>query len=286
MMIPELTIESDNALSYQTGEGRRLNYYLGWHRLNLSAISLKIVKSVPQYTSLSNLKISMFKPEGGGADESASSKTLSDVAIKQLHLHEEKTTNCIEIQAKIKHDTMSVVWLRSEDQEQTVKEYDTIIVRIRETSEDKPGNLCLLYEDLYEAEGLQADALVSKQRFAEILALVNWTNRPDQLEISANVLLYLDEVHAALASPGMPSDYVLAITDHGTVGINLFSLNAVNAPYALLDKEKNTPSENLGGQVEEKSKKSSDLLTKLIIAALFVFTFVSLYITALRYNIF
>lgn len=228
MIRENLTWETNSTLSYPSGnEGHVLRYEEAWHTVSLV---------LTDYTATSTIAVSDREFTIGGLDgedwkplNSEARKKYLDLRINELRPAAAPYLFRLSGTADIgRQDTINVVHVANAPSPRSSyssapgfkARFEKVEVTIVGGDADQRGMLRFNRQDDFGPDRLSLEFVIHRDKLRQLLADIRARNEPPKIEISASILLFLDEVHSGLKEYWMPDDLVLP-ADPGTAAAAL-----------------------------------------------------------------
>ncbi|ANM16910.1 hypothetical protein AMK06_CH02010 [Rhizobium sp. N541] len=228
MIRDNLTWETNSTLSYPSGnEGRVLRYEEDWHTVSLV---------LTDYTATSTIAVSdrEFTIRGLEGEDwkpltPEARKRYLDLRIGELRPVAAPFLFRLSGTADIgRRDTINVVHIANAPFPRSSgssapgfkARFEKVEVTIVGGDADQRGILRYDKQDDFGPDRLSLEFVIHRDKMRQLLADIRARDQPPRLEISANILLFVDEVHSALKDYWMPDDFVVP-ADPGTAAASL-----------------------------------------------------------------
>ncbi len=228
MIRDNLSWETNSTLSYPSGkEGRVLRYEEAWHTVSLV---------LTDYTATSTLAVSdreftfgVLEGEDWKPLTSEARKRYLDLRINELRPVSAPYLFRLSGTADIgREDTINVVHVANAPFPRSSgssapgfkARFEKVELTMVGGDADQRGMLRFDKQDDFGPDRLSLEFVIHRDKLRQLLADIRARGEPPKLEISANILLFVDEVHSGLKEYWMPDDLVLP-ADPGTAAASL-----------------------------------------------------------------
>ncbi|MGR9423623.1 hypothetical protein [Rhizobium leguminosarum] len=228
MIRENLTWETNSTISYPSGnEGRVLRYEEDWHTVSLVLTDYTATSTIAvsdREFTITGLEGEDWKPLTPEAR-----KRYLDLRIGELRPVATPFLFRLSGTADIgRQDTINVVHIANAPFPRSSgtsargfkARFEKVEVTIVGGDADQRGMLRFDKQDDFGPDRLSLEFVIHRDKMRQLLADIRARGEPPRLEISANILLFLDEVHSGLKDYWMPDDFVLP-ADPGTAAASL-----------------------------------------------------------------
>ncbi|NKK66687.1 hypothetical protein GFL88_24780 [Rhizobium leguminosarum bv. viciae] len=228
MIRDNLSWETNSTLSYPSGnEGRVLRYEEAWHTVSLVLVDYTATSTIAvsdREFTIGDLEGEDWKPLTAEAR-----KRYLDLRMSELRPVAAPFLVRLSGTAGIgRQDTINVVHIANAPFPRSSgtsapgfkARFEKVEVTIVGGDTDQRGMLRFDKQDDFGPDRLSLEFVIHRDKMRQLLADIRARGEPPRLEISANILLFVDEVHSVLKDYWMPDDFVLP-ADPGTAAASL-----------------------------------------------------------------